>query len=174
MDNVTKDEMGELVEDTAEMTEEILPAKGEEDITGSVEDATHAPDGEGEEYASLSEETTAKEGEVDYERVMAEDLLALKSEFPELSHAQSITELDNPLRYAALRDLGLSPVEAYLATAKRTKRDNRSHLTTAYGKNATPPEGIMTQRELAEARNLFGSLSDTEIRRLYKRVKERS
>ena len=113
---------------------------------------------------------TQHEVEIDYETVIAEDLAALKNEFPELRSIENITELDNPLRYAALRDLGLTPAEAYLATLKRTKRDNRAHLTTAYGKNASVPSGAMTQRELAEAREIFGNLGDLEIQRLYKRV----
>ena len=119
-------------------------------------------------------EAKGEDVSVDYDALIAEDIATLKSAFPELSALDSITELDNPIRYAALRDLGLSAEEAYLATTKRAKRDNRAHLTTAYGKNATPPASTMSQRELSEARELFGNLSDLEIQRLYKRVKERS
>ena len=108
--------------------------------------------------------------EVDYEEIIASDLAVLRSEFAELKNLGDITDLDNPLRYAELRDLGLDPREAYLATAKRTRRDNRSHLTTAYGRNAVTPIGSMSQRELSEAREIFNNLSDSEIQRLYRKV----
>ena len=120
----------------------------------------------------LSPEIDEKEqkSEIDYEAIIAEDLLALRSEFPELAGIEDITELDNPIRYAALRDMGLSAEEAYLATRKRVKRDNRSHLTTAFGKSVSAPRGGMSQRELSEARELFSGLSDSEIQRLYRKV----
>ena len=55
--------------------------------------------------------------ETDYERLEREDIAELCREFPELK-IDSLTELDNPLRYGALRDMGLTPTEAYLATRK--------------------------------------------------------
>ena len=152
------DELGEVAEDASLDNDADDGTALETDVTGN------------EDLTTVTEDRE----DVGYERLMADDLQALKGEFPELSSIDSITELENPLRYAALRDLGLSPAEAYLATAKRAKRDNRSHLTTAYGKSATPPGGIMSQRELREAREVLGDLSDLEIRSLYKRVKERS
>ena len=107
--------------------------------------------------------------EVDYEAVVKEDLKILREEFSELSEIADICELNNPLRYAALRDLGLSPAEAYLATAKRAKKDNRSHLvatkTVSLEKN-----GAMSDADLASAREIFSDISDREIRKLYKRV----
>ena len=107
---------------------------------------------------------------VDYARVAAEDIAALKAEFPELSDVSDICELNNPLRYAALRDLGLSPAEAYLATAKRApRRDNRSHLS-AIRTVSYAPQGSMTESEMAMARELFSDISDGEIRKLYKKV----
>ena len=107
---------------------------------------------------------------IDYDEVIAKDLEILRSEFPELSGLSDITQLDNPIRYAALRDIGLDPTEAYLATTKRSKNDTRSHLTVAYGKNATSPKGMMSQRELSEAREIFSGLADSEIQRLYRKV----
>ena len=110
------------------------------------------------------------ESAVDYALVAAEDVAALKSEFPEPSEISDICELNNPLRYAALRDLGLSPAEAYLATAKRApKRDNRAHLS-AIRTVSYAPQGTMTESEMAAARELFSDISDAEIRKLYKKV----
>ena len=106
----------------------------------------------------------------DYEAIVASDVSELSSEFPELKGLKDITELNNPLRYAALRDLGLTPREAYLATAKRPAQDTRAHLRAAHGRSAAAGVGMMSQEELARARDLFPSLSDRELHKLYKRV----
>ena len=116
-----------------------------------------------------AESTADGEDGIDYALVVSEDLRILREEFPELSEIEDICELNNPLRYAALRDLGLSPEEAYLATSKRQKKDNRSHLfatkTVSVSRN-----GAMSDSELAAAREIFTDISDREIRKLYKRV----
>ena len=108
--------------------------------------------------------------ETDYRSIADEDIRTLRSLFPELRDAKSITELENPLRFAALRDLGLSAEEAYLATAKRQPRiDNRAHLTASIPTMAMPEED-MPRHELEAAREMFSGLSDKEIRSLYRRV----
>ncbi len=108
---------------------------------------------------------------IDYEALIQEDLKILKGEFPELSEITHITELHNPMRYAALRDLGLTPKEAYLATSERPKaRDNRSHLSPAAPRRAGTPTGGMTRVELERARELFSGMNDAEIQALYRRV----
>ncbi len=110
------------------------------------------------------------DGAVDYATLAREDLMALKAEFPELLGIADICELNNPLRYAALRDLGLSPAEAYLATAKRApRRDNRAHLS-AIKTVSYAPQSTMTDSEMSAAKELFSDMSDAEIRKLYKRV----
>ena len=108
--------------------------------------------------------------QIDYEALIESDLAELKAEFPELKSIGDITELNNPLRYAALRDLGLSPAEAYMATAKRRSQDTRSHLKSAHGRSASAPTGMMSQYELATARELFPGMSDADLQRLYKKV----
>lgn len=115
-------------------------------------------------------ELTEAGGVTDYEAIIASDIATLKSEFPELKDLTEITELNNPLRYAALRDLGLSPVEAYMATARRQAQDTRSHLRSAHGRSAAAPTSMMTQYELATARELFPGLNDSDLQRLYKKV----
>ena len=108
---------------------------------------------------------------VDYDEIARADLEELKASFPELSEISSISMIENPLRYAALRDLGLSAKEAYLATnAHRVKYDNRSHLRSSVPKSASAPTGILTRCELEAARELFSGLSDREIQKLYKKV----
>ena len=110
------------------------------------------------------------QAEPDYEAIIAADVSELSAEFPELNHLKDITELNNPLRYAALRDLGLTPREAYLATAKRTAQDTRAHLRSAHGRSAAASVGMMSQDELSTARELFPSMSDAQLQKLYKKV----
>ena len=108
---------------------------------------------------------------VDYGEIERQDLEELRSLFPHLKSIESITELQNPLRYAALRDLGLTPREAYMATNEPIHRyDNRSHLRSSVPKGAAAPTGILTSSELEAARELFSGLSDREIQKLYKKV----
>ena len=110
-------------------------------------------------------------GEVNYEELMECDLAELKQEFAELGGIVSITELKNPLRYAALRDMGLTPVEAYLATAGRRRvADTRGHLTGSIPRAAGGPPSSMSKRELESARELFSGLTDSQIQKLYQRV----
>lgn len=110
-------------------------------------------------------------GVTDYARLAREDMETLISLFPHLSGKESITELKNPLRYAALRDLGLSPKEAFLATEEPTIHyDNRSHLTGFVPRRASAPENMLSAKELESARMLFSGLSDREIHKLYKKV----
>lgn len=102
---------------------------------------------------------------------MQGDLEELREEFPELATVDSVTELPNPIRYAALRDLGLSPGEAYLLSSRRKlAQNNRAHLTTGVPGAAKSPASRLSCREMEEMRELFGNISDSEIYSLYKRV----
>ena len=143
------------------VTEEAPVQTQEDTKSESVEEVANT---EAEETEEVAEES------VDYEALIESDLDTLRAEFPELGDIKQITDLNNPLRYAALRDLGLSPEEAYLATAKRRAQDTRAHLRSAHGKNAGASIGMMSQHELSAARDLFPGLSDAEIQRLYKKV----
>ena len=102
---------------------------------------------------------------------LEEDIKELKAGFAELSELESITELDNPVRYAALRDIGLSPSEAYLLTSRRImKQDNRAHLTSTVPAAAKSPDIGLGKHEMAQLRDIFGDVSDAEIYNLYKKV----
>lgn len=117
-------------------------------------------------------EEKSLEKETDYSLVVEDDLESLRSQFPELEGINDILELKNPLRYAALRDLGLTPAEAYLATEGRSaQRDNRAHLKTSVPKSAANAAHEIPKRELEMARELFSDLSDREIHKLYRKVK---
>ena len=129
---------------------------------------TSADDPQVEAESSDSSEVDGEE-RIDYAQIVKEDLMILRDEFTELSEIEDICELNDPLRYAALRDLGLSPQEAYLATSKRQKKDNRSHLFATQNISVSR-NGAMSDSELAAAREIFPGVSDREIRKLYKRV----
>lgn len=116
------------------------------------------------------EENIAAPAEVNYAEIIKADTDSLKAIFPELRGIKDVSELDNPLRYAALRDLGLTPEEAYLATRKRTRGiDNRSHLYPSPSVSAHDT-GAIPEADMRAARELFSDISDSEIRRLYKKV----
>lgn len=138
------------------------------DVDAKSEEITEI-NSEGDDTTPKTEITETGNG-TDYEAIIASDIATLKAEFPELKDITEITELNNPLRYAALRDLGLSPVEAYMATARRRTQDTRSHLRSAHGRSAAAPTSMMTQYELATARELFPGLNDSDLQRLYKKV----
>ena len=153
------------MEDIYEMTENGLQE--------STDEKSEEPVGENDSVNDVGDPLTKSDPideDIDYEALIREDVAALKAEFPELVGISDITELNNPLRYAALRDLGLTPAEAYMATAKRGTRDTRSHLKSAHGKSAAASPSMMSQYELAAARDLFPGMSDAELQRLYKKV----
>ncbi|MBR2930395.1 MAG: hypothetical protein IKC32_04120 [Clostridia bacterium] len=133
-------------------------------------DDAHATDGGEEDDNGVG---SAKEGptEADYERMAADDLALLKSLFPELMPIGHLAEIKGSARYGALRDLGLSPKEAYLATREARPRVNgRAHLTSSVPRGAGTPSGTMTHSELLGMRELFPTLGDNELHRLHKKV----
>ena len=139
-------------------------AQGAEYSDSELTDDTQSdevPDGEGGGEA---------DGECDYATLEREDLAALALIFPEVKGKRSITELKDPIRYAALRDLGLTPKEAYLATeGVRRTADNRRHIVSRVPASAGSAN-TLSGKELSAARELFSGLSDREIQRLYKKV----
>ena len=113
----------------------------------------------------IASDDTGREECVAEEIDFAAEISMLGAEVGEVG----ITENDE--RYRELRALGLTPKEAYFASASRTYRfDSRAHLKTAVPKAAKSPVGAMSLREIAEARELFPGLSDREIENLYRTV----
>ena len=60
-------------------------------------------------------------------------------------------------------------------TAEEARSDtpaesNRAHLTSGVPRVARPPRGALTKSEIRELREIFTTLDDAEIARLYKRV----
>ena len=170
MPSITSDATG-IAPDEADYKE-----NGTEDtgyISGEVEESTPYSDTTllyTEEDHHEDSMTEAKEA-TDYSAIIERELTELRRAFPELRELRDITELENPMRYAALRDLGLSAREAYLATSeRRARRDNRAHLSPAAPRRAGSPGGTMSREELSAARELFSGMNDTELQSLYRRV----
>ena len=142
----------------------------------NTEPATQGSEPIAEDEAELTsgkttEEDTGARDEGYYARLAREDMMELITLFPHLAGKESVAELDDPLRYAALRDLGLTPKEAYLATGGKDKSyDNRSHLKSSVPRRAGASSDLLSARELECARELFSGLSDREIQNLYKKV----
>ena len=147
------------------------PEAEEATVTDDTAEADIAPEVSGGEETAPDADDTDTDGVTDYAALAAADMRELCELFPELSGKKSITELDDPLRYAALRDLGLTPREAYLATAKiRPRYDNRSHLKSDVPRGTANGGDELLGKELDECRELFFGLSDREIQKLYKKV----
>lgn len=152
------------------MLENEVISTEEEIGTPTDADETEIETPKSDEPRESSSEIERSEG-TDYDALAKEDLRILKSEFPELNSLVDISELENPLRYAALRDLGLTPAEAYLATARKRRGDNRSHLHSSVPKHSAFPGPGISESELTAAREIFPDMSDNEIRQLYRKVK---
>ena len=148
--------------------EEELTSKDTYESRGAENEDANAIESKDEDNAS-TKETKADEGRSDAPDYTA-DLSAICELFPEILGSDAIGAVRSP-RYAELRELGLTPSEAYLATGRKSARqDNRSHLVTSVPKGSGAPAGGMTDRELIEARRLFGDLSDSEIKKLFNKV----
>lgn len=121
-----------------------------------------------EKYTSADEK--AEEAQIDYEALVTADMDELSKEFSG-GEPIKISDLKNPVRYGALRDLGLTPKEAYLASGGKLERfDNRSHLASSVPRNVTNKFSEIPRAHLDMARDIFSELSDGEIRALYRKV----
>lgn len=118
----------------------------------------------------IPETEQSAKSEPDYGELLDSDMRELSAEFQPDGKIK-ITDLKNPVRYGALRDLGLTPKEAYLASGGRRERaDNRAHLSSSVPRAMTSAFSEIPRSELETARELFGDMSDSEIRNLYKKV----
>lgn len=158
---------------------------GGTDAAGSVGDGgagdtvgNGGPSGAGETGEARGADGTASEnaagdGVTDYAALAADDLRRIKCMAPSLAGLTHLAELPNALRYAALRDAGLSVEEALYAACHAfvtpQAADNRAHLRSAVPIGATGTPSRMTAAEMREARELFGDLTEGEIERLYAR-----
>ncbi len=150
-------------------TQEAVLEENESAISELTETVEESPIPE--ENTENSTEANEESNDDYYRNLIESDLNELRRLFPEARGINDITELENPLRYARLRDLGLSCQEAYLATSpKRRRVDTRAHLSSVVSHMASAPNGRMSRAELERARELFDGMSDSEIQNLYKKV----
>lgn len=162
--------MEDMTLGNASITEAAPELQADSDASEGIE-AIPAPAAESIE-GDADQPNESEEEQIDYAALAAEDLAELKAQFPALKELPSLAALSDPVRYAELRDMGLSPKEAYLAiggTARR-KSDNRSHLLSAVPRSSALATNLPSNAEMAEARRLFSNLSDAQIHRLYKKV----
>lgn len=120
---------------------------------------------------SLPVEETPSSPAPDYAKMAEEDLAAIRANVPGMGRLRSLTDLPQYERFAVLREAGLTPEEAFWATShsliKPPAYDNRSHLRSSAPRPASGSPYAMTAEELSAARDLFGDLTDAEIRTLY-------
>jgi len=149
----------------------------EADINYTADEAVEAPT---DEPASENQEVTNEAaealtdggaGEIDYAALVEDDLAELRREFGEGRCPAAIADLKNPVRYGALRDLGLTPKEAYLASGgRREAYDNRTHLTSTVPSGRGISKEAIPRRDIEAMKAHFPDLSDAEIQRLYRKV----
>ena len=145
------------------MNDEVL---NEEKIESEAKElilSDEAEDGTHEEREDIAEP--------DISRLVKEDINTLREVFEECARGlYDISDLKNPERFAALRDLGLSAEEAYLATGGLARGyDNRGHLS---GTIPARTRGSLEipRGEYEIARGIFSDMSDADIKRLYRKV----
>ncbi len=134
--------------------------------------------GDGDSHDSENGESDEEKEENRLATIALNDLHEIHTLFPESAQISHICELKDAGRYAALRELGLSVKEAYLATngytetrAHRPSYDNRSHIISAVPRQTANSDIGMSRSELEEAKQIFGNLTEKEIRNLYRRAK---
>lgn len=117
----------------------------------------------------------------EFEKKMKADLEELQRFYPETKKLTAITQVQNFAEFGKLRDMGLSPKQAYAAANADGVRDSvaaavkqqslnetKQHLQSAVPKKAKGDSITMTKSELAQWRDLFPDKSDKEIIALYK------
>lgn len=118
------------------------------------------------------------------DKMVAEDMQKLHSQFPELKSVTKFADLPNARRYAELRDLGLSVEEAYNAANPGGRRDaitnsvkqqainaSKAHLKSNVPIASRDNSVKITRAEMQQMRDIFPDMSDKEIIALYKKTK---
>lgn len=142
-----------------------------------------------EEYKKKKAETQANEEakklvqKIAFEEKMKADFAEVQAFYPETKGLKSITEIDNFVEFGRLRDLGLSPKQAYAAAnadnvkksvanavKQKSLNDTKQHLQSAVPKGSKDNSLVMPKSTLAEWRDLFPNKSDKEIIALYKQT----
>ena len=151
------------------------PAPEAETVPPAETPGTVTPEADGAEKEGENE---TPDGDVRFERQAENDLAELQAIDPDAARYRHIGEMPGALRFAELRELGLSVEEAYYAVRGAAsekplpERGGRAHLHGSVpGRAATGGVG-MTVGEIEAARRLFPNLPDREIASLFRRVNE--
>lgn len=117
---------------------------------------------------------------------IAADLAEVQAAYPDAKAYASVMDFPNFKEFGRLRDLGLSPKQAYIAshpdavrqnvaaaTRQQSLNDTKKHLKPAVSKASRDNTITMTKKELAECRDLFPGMSDKEIMKLYRDTKSK-
>jgi hypothetical protein len=144
--------------------------------SGLVQIAAEAEGVSEEEYLNniAEEEAKEKQAEITFAQVVAADLKSLKDVYPACASYKAITDIPNVKRFAELRELGLSAVEAFAATNRNlinsgsnSPKGSKSHLQTVVPKGATGGDNLIPRSEFNQLKELFPDLSNKEIIKLY-------
>ena len=159
--------MEELIVSTPTQEEEQLPL---------VEDTNPQTPQETVGEESVTDAPQEEAPQVDYAAMAASDLTQIRALFPSMGALEHLSEIPNAMRYAALRDAGLTVEEAFwaachTAVAKQPSYDNRSHLRSSVPRGAAGNPMMMTASEMAAAKELFGDLTESEIQTLYNKCR---
>ena len=125
------------------------------------------------ELAPTSEEPSATVGaevtEAEAEEIApAPEESEPSEEIREAQSSEQFAKMDGLEKYYLLRRLGFSHEEAAVVTGSVTR--GKGHVRSAVAATSKSPAGAMPTRELTEARELFGDLTDAQIQNLYKKV----
>ena len=157
--------------------ETVLPEPGEAETDVAVTEPVPVGE-EGNDAPEPSAETLPADDEKTFRRQAEEDLAKLKEVAPETAAYGHLGEMPGALRFAELRELGLSVEEAYYAVRGAVgakplpDRGGRAHLHGSVPGRAASGGVGMTAGEIEAARRLFPGLPDREIASLYRRVNE--
>lgn len=118
-----------------------------------------------------------------FEAKMAADLAEVHSAYPSTRGYTSVKQLPNFSEFARLRDLGVSPKQAYIAAnpdavtaaaaesaRQRSMNDGKGHLKPAVRKSSKDNSLVLSKKDMAMYRDTFPELSDKEILALYKQA----
>lgn len=118
-----------------------------------------------------------------FEAKMAADLAEVHAAYPSTRGYTSVKQLPNFSEFARLRDLGVSPKQAYIAAnpdavtaaaaesaRQRSMNDGKGHLKPAVRKSSKDTSLVLSKKDMAMYRDTFPELSDKEIMALYKQA----
>ena len=151
--------------------------KASAESRGQDHDAYKKERAEEEHKAELERKIRIAEGE----KMMAEDLAEIKAQIPGAAKYDSPVKFPHFRRFGELRDLGLSPVEAFrashpddvassVAATAKASADSKAHMTSAVPKGAKDTSVTIPKGDLEMYREMFPKASDKELTALYRRA----